>query len=84
MASLAATNWPEPIVLVPCLSWSTASAVFTRGVMSAAINWELLEEQYFSDESYSKEIKHMVKIIENVRHWLLILVLFLLFAFPIK
>ncbi|KAL0273419.1 UNVERIFIED_CONTAM: hypothetical protein PYX00_006083 [Menopon gallinae] len=65
MASLAATNWPEPIVLVPCLSWSTASAVFTRGVMSAAINWELLEEQYFSDESYSKEIRHMVKIIEN-------------------
>ncbi|XP_033150608.1 protein ABHD18 isoform X5 [Drosophila busckii] len=29
MASLAATNWPKPIVLVPCLSWSTASAVFT-------------------------------------------------------
>lgn len=29
MASLAATNWPKPLVLVPCLSWSTASAVFT-------------------------------------------------------
>lgn len=30
MASLAATNWPKPLVLVPCLSWSTASAVFTK------------------------------------------------------
>lgn len=30
MASLAATNWPKPLVLVPCLSWSTASAVFTE------------------------------------------------------
>lgn len=66
MASLAATNIPEPIVLVPCLSWTTASGVFTRGVMSSAINWELLEHQYFSDESYCKEIKHMVKIIDNV------------------
>ena len=30
MASLAATNWYKPIVLVPCLSWSTASGVFTE------------------------------------------------------
>jgi len=30
MASLAATNWPKPLVLVPCLSWSTASGVFTE------------------------------------------------------
>uniref|UniRef100_A0A3P9LYW6 Abhydrolase domain containing 18 n=1 Tax=Oryzias latipes TaxID=8090 RepID=A0A3P9LYW6_ORYLA len=29
MASLAVTNWPKPIPLVPCLSWSTASSVFT-------------------------------------------------------
>lgn len=29
-ASLAATNWPKPLVLVPCLSWSTASPVFTQ------------------------------------------------------
>lgn len=65
MASLAATNWPEPLVLVPCLSWTTASAVFTRGVMSSAINWDLLEDQYFSDECYRKEIKQMVKIVEN-------------------
>jgi hypothetical protein len=30
MASLAATNWPKPIVLVPCLSWSSATPVFTQ------------------------------------------------------
>nr|XP_048703275.1 protein ABHD18 isoform X5 [Caretta caretta] len=29
MASLAVTNWPKPLPLVPCLSWSTASGVFT-------------------------------------------------------
>ena len=30
MASLAATNWHKPLSLIPCLSWSTASAVFTQ------------------------------------------------------
>jgi len=65
MASLAATSWPEPIVLVPCLSWSTASGVFTKGVMSEAIDWQQLENQYFSDEVYSKEIKNMVKVIDD-------------------
>lgn len=29
MASLAVTNWPKPIPLIPCLSWTTASTVFT-------------------------------------------------------
>lgn len=29
MASLAVTNWPKPIPLIPCLSWTTASNVFT-------------------------------------------------------
>ncbi|XP_054846130.1 protein ABHD18 isoform X2 [Eublepharis macularius] len=29
MASLAVSNWPKPLPLVPCLSWSTASGVFT-------------------------------------------------------
>ncbi|KAL1129689.1 hypothetical protein AAG570_012633 [Ranatra chinensis] len=33
MASLAASCWPHPIVLVPCLSWSTASSVFTEVFM---------------------------------------------------
>lgn len=59
MASLAASSWPKPVVLVPCLSWSTASAVFTRGVMSGAIDWSLLESQYFSNQIYN-EILDMV------------------------
>ncbi|XP_011871315.1 PREDICTED: uncharacterized protein C4orf29 isoform X2 [Vollenhovia emeryi] len=65
MASLAATNWPKPISLVPCLSWSTASPVFTEGVMSASINWALLETQYFSDEMYQNDLAKMVKIIDH-------------------
>ena len=46
MASLAATNWHKPISVVPCLSWTTASCVFTQGVMSGSIPWEILESQY--------------------------------------
>lgn len=65
MASLAATNWPKPIALVPCLSWSTASPVFTEGVMSASINWGLLENQYFSNELYQNDLAKMVKIIDQ-------------------
>ena len=59
MASLAATSWPKPIVLVPCLSWSTASGVFTRGVMSGAIDWSLLESQYSTNQIYN-EILQMI------------------------
>ncbi|CAL7945289.1 unnamed protein product [Xylocopa violacea] len=63
MASLAATNWPKPIPLVPCLSWSTASPVFTQGVMSASINWTLLENQYFANKLYQNDLAKMVRII---------------------
>ncbi|XP_076620740.1 protein ABHD18 isoform X2 [Colletes latitarsis] len=63
MASLAATNWPKPIPLIPCLSWSTASPVFTQGVMSASINWTLLENQYFANELYQNDLAKMVKIV---------------------
>ncbi|XP_058794715.1 protein ABHD18 isoform X2 [Phymastichus coffea] len=65
MASLAATNWPKPIPLVPCLSWSTASPVFTQGVMSASINWALLESQYFENKEYQNDLAKMVKIIDQ-------------------
>lgn len=59
MASLAATSWPEPVVLVPCLSWSSAAGVFTRGVMSGAIDWSLLENQYCENQIYN-EILEMI------------------------
>lgn len=65
MASLAATNWPKPLVLVPCLSWSTASAVFLQGVMSHSINWDLLEDQYLSDGAYREKLSKMVTIIDE-------------------
>jgi len=49
MASLAATNYNKPLSLIPCMSWTTASSVFTEGVLSDAIPWKLLYEQYESD-----------------------------------
>jgi hypothetical protein len=36
MASLASSVWPKPVALVPCLSWTTASPVFTRVKISIA------------------------------------------------
>uniref|UniRef100_UPI0037E71530 protein ABHD18 n=1 Tax=Semicossyphus pulcher TaxID=241346 RepID=UPI0037E71530 len=61
MASLAVTNWPKPIPLVPCLSWSTASSVFTTGVLSRAVNWTELEKQYAVNSVYEEEI---IKLLE--------------------
>ncbi|XP_075471569.1 protein ABHD18 [Ascaphus truei] len=61
MASLAVTNWPKPIPLVPCLSWSTASGVFTTGVLSRAINWRELEKQYCTQTAYEEEISHLLE-----------------------
>lgn len=60
MASLAATNWHEPLSLIPCLSWSTASAVFTQGVMSGAIPWKTLETQFFENSVYQDEISQLL------------------------
>lgn len=65
MASLAATNYPKPLVLVPCLSWSTASSVFTEGVMSHSINWDVLETQYFADGQYREKLSKMVTIVDD-------------------
>ncbi|XP_070769108.1 protein ABHD18 [Enoplosus armatus] len=61
MASLAVTNWPKPIPLIPCLSWSTASSVFTTGVLSKAVNWTELEKQYAINSVFEEEI---IKLLE--------------------
>uniref|UniRef100_A0A8C9SF07 Abhydrolase domain containing 18 n=1 Tax=Scleropages formosus TaxID=113540 RepID=A0A8C9SF07_SCLFO len=61
MASLAVTNWPKPIPLVPCLSWSTASSVFTTGVLSRAVNWRELEKQYAMHTVYEEEITRLLE-----------------------
>jgi len=34
--------------------------------MSAAIPWDVLEDQYFSDDVYREEIRKMVTIIDGV------------------
>ncbi|XP_059153119.1 protein ABHD18-like isoform X1 [Physella acuta] len=60
MASLAATNWTRPISLTPCLSWSTASCVFTQGVMSGSIPWDTLQEQFFENSIYQDEIRKLL------------------------
>ncbi|XP_028923074.1 protein ABHD18 [Ornithorhynchus anatinus] len=61
MASLAVTNWPKPLPLVPCLSWSTASGVFTTGVLSKSINWRELDKQYYTQTVYEEEIVQMLE-----------------------
>lgn len=60
MASLAGANWHKPLGIIPCLSWTTASCVFTQGVMSGAIPWDLLQSQYFSDHVFREEIEQMI------------------------
>lgn len=60
MASLAATNWHEPLSLIPCLSWTTASIVFTQGVLSGAISWKTLETQFFENSIYQDELSHLI------------------------
>ncbi|XP_072480674.1 protein ABHD18 isoform X2 [Notamacropus eugenii] len=61
MASLAVTSWPKPLPLIPCLSWSTASGVFTTGVLSKSVNWRELEKQYYTQTVYEEEIFHMLE-----------------------
>ncbi|XP_050420564.1 protein ABHD18 [Adelges cooleyi] len=68
MASLAAASWPKPVVLVPCLSGTTASGVFTEGAMSCAIDWNLLEQQYKSNATYKNEIVNVNDLKIKVNH----------------
>lgn len=65
MASLAATNYTKPLVVVPCLSWTTASSVFTEGVMSEAIDWDLLQYQYLTNPCYHKFLSRICKIVDD-------------------
>ncbi|XP_062514472.1 protein ABHD18-like [Corticium candelabrum] len=63
MASVASCFWPKAIAVVPCLSWSTASCVFTEGVFRDACAWPVLQEQLhvFEDGSLMKQLcKHSI------------------------
>lgn len=84
--SLAGASYPEPISIIPCLSWTTASCVwnfikinrffinqvlnhlfciqvFTQGVLSGAIPWNLLCEQlkHFGEDT----IEEFAKLINS-------------------
>ena len=65
MASLAATNWPEPLALIPCMSWTSASVVWTEGVLSKTVPWRVLESQYAKDPIYEKEIMNILSKIDS-------------------
>jgi hypothetical protein len=65
IASLAATAYPKPLVLVPCLSWSTASTVFTEGVMSHSVFWNVLEKQYDDDRRFREKLSKMVTVVDD-------------------
>ncbi|XP_023321753.1 protein ABHD18 [Eurytemora carolleeae] len=56
MAALAATSWTKPICLVPCLASTSASVTFCQGVMTRAINWKQLHEQYENNPDYKNKI----------------------------
>jgi len=60
MACLAASSWPLPVGLVPCLSWTSGSVTFCQGVMSKAIPWELMREQLSRVEEYKKNVWSLV------------------------
>lgn len=63
LASLAATIWPEKVALVPCMSWTSASPVWSEGVLSSAIPWRVLEAQYSEDARFERDI---VKLLTGV------------------
>uniref|UniRef100_A0A9J2P7A9 AB hydrolase-1 domain-containing protein n=2 Tax=Ascaris TaxID=6251 RepID=A0A9J2P7A9_ASCLU len=53
MVSLACTNSPDPVAVVPCLSWTTAAPVFVEGALSGAIPWETLTMEFRSKKFQS-------------------------------
>lgn len=61
MASLAGGSWHKPIGIIPCLSWTTASICFTQGVMSGAIPWELLQNQYYKEPLLRDEVTKLIQ-----------------------
>ncbi|XP_078493728.1 protein ABHD18 [Ciona intestinalis] len=65
MASLAATNWPEPLAVIPCMSWTSASVVWTEGVLSRAIPWRVLELEYAKNPVFEREIMQLINEVDS-------------------
>ncbi|KAH3832329.1 hypothetical protein DPMN_105614 [Dreissena polymorpha] len=61
MASLGACSWHKPVSLIPCMAGSTASGVFTHGVLSTAIPWRILEKQYQDTDMFRQEIVDLIE-----------------------
>lgn len=63
MASLAVTNWPKPLPLIPCLSWSTASAVFTTVIAQyfyINIMWSDTRGKMFGLATFAFVVRHFI------------------------
>ena len=65
MACLGASVYDKPIGLVPCLSWTSASLTLTKGVLTGAINWDLLQKQYTTYNAYKDEVVRMIEFEES-------------------
>ena len=50
---------------MPCLSWTSGSLTFTKGVLTGAIPWDLLEQQYASRNAYKEEVVRLIEFEEN-------------------
>eukprot|EP01135_Chromosphaera_perkinsii_P006189 Nk52_evm6s442 gene=Nk52_evmTU6s442 len=61
MACLGASMWDKPLAIIPCLAPTTASCVFTRGVLSEACDWDVLTKQVKSGE-------HIMNPLEEILH----------------
>jgi len=72
MACLAAAAWPKPVALVPCLAWTSGSVTFCQGVMSRAINWKQLSQQFDEGQKYRTEVLHLLnspEFCESNNYW---------------
>lgn len=68
MASVAASGWFEPISIVPCLSYTSAAPCFTEGVLSQAIDWQVLERQLDEIPEYRKLLRDDSEFKRNLVH----------------
>lgn len=50
---------------MPCLSWTSGSLTFTKGVLTGAIPWDLLEKQYASRNAYKEEVVRLIEFEES-------------------
>jgi hypothetical protein len=68
--SLSASLWPKPVATVPCLSWITASPVFTEGAFKTAVCWDKLESEIFNCKLGKDERRRKVfdKVVQRYGH----------------